>query len=62
MTLNWILSLLLIIGGINLGLVGLFDYDLITSVFGSGVFTQIIFVLVGASALWRLYEITIMKK
>lgn len=45
--------LLLIVGGINWGLVGLFQFDLVGWLFGgsAGLFTRIIFVLVGLAAL-----------
>ena len=45
---------LMIIGGINWGLVGLFQYDLVAALFGgaAGVVSRIIYVLVGLAALW----------
>jgi uncharacterized membrane protein YuzA (DUF378 family) len=46
--------LLLIIGGLNWGLVGLFDFDLVAVVFGEmSVLSRIVYTLVGASALWQ---------
>jgi uncharacterized membrane protein YuzA (DUF378 family) len=41
----------LIIGGLNWLLVGLFDLNLVTSLFGKGFVSDLIFVLVGISAL-----------
>ncbi len=45
--------LLIIIGGINWGLVGLFDFDLVGFIFGSSqsLFARAIFVIVGLGAL-----------
>ena len=45
---------LLIIGGINWGSVGLFQFDLVAFLAGgqSGVVSRIIYVIVGLSALW----------
>ena len=41
-----------IIGGINWGLVGIFDYNLVEALFGSGsVVTRIIYIVVAVSAL-----------
>ena len=41
-----------IIGGINWGLVGIFDYNLVEAIFGSGsVVTRIIYIVVAVSAL-----------
>ena len=54
---NWIDRidlLLVVIGGINWGSVGLFQYDLVGALFGgmSGMISRIIFTLVGIAALW----------
>jgi len=45
--------LLVIIGGLNWGLIGLFNFDLVSAIFGAAL-AQIIFILVGASALYML--------
>lgn len=52
---NLITLLLVIIGGVNWGLVGLFEFNLVAALFGSGsTFSRIIYAVVGASALWQL--------
>ena len=45
---------LLIVGGINWGSVGLFQFDIVAFLAGgqSGVISRIIYVIVGLSALW----------
>ncbi len=44
---------LLVIGGLNWGLVGIFDFDLIAWAFGSGaVVSRILYILVAVAALW----------
>lgn len=54
--LEWIPMLLLIIGGINWGLVGLFDVDLVAMIFGEGSsLSRVVYALVGLSALYSLY-------
>jgi len=46
---------LLIVGGLNWGLVGAFDFNLVDSLFGEGsALTRIIYVLVGLAALWKI--------
>lgn len=52
--LNKIFLTLLIIGGLNWGLVGLFQYDLVASLFGgtASLLSRIIFTLVGISAIY----------
>ena len=47
--------LLLIVGGLNWGLVGLFGFDLVAAVFGQmTLLSRTVYTLVGASALWQL--------
>ncbi len=47
---------LLIIGGLSWGLVGLFEFNLVTALFGSvPILVTIVYVLVGMSALYQLY-------
>lgn len=52
-TLDLIAVILLLIGGVNWGLVGLFGFNLVTAIFGI-VISRIIFVLVGISAIYRI--------
>ena len=47
--------LLLIVGGLNWGLVGLFGLDLVAALFGQmSALSRIVYVLVGISALWQI--------
>jgi uncharacterized membrane protein YuzA (DUF378 family) len=58
-TLDWISMVLLIIGGVNWGLVGLADFNLVAALFGDGsALSRIIYILVGLSALWCIYTAT----
>jgi uncharacterized protein len=54
--LNVTTLVLIIIGGLNWLLVGLFQFDLVAAIFGGqqAVVSRIIYVLVGLSALWQL--------
>jgi len=53
--LNLVTLIVVIVGGLNWGLVGLAGFDLVAALFGAGsVLTRIAYVLVGASALWQL--------
>lgn len=54
-TLDWIALVLVIIGGLNWGLVGLFDLNLVNLIFGSISWLEtVVYVLVGLSALWTI--------
>lgn len=46
-----VMLLLLIVGGINWGLVGVFDTNLVSEIFGTGTLTDVIYALVGIAAL-----------
>jgi uncharacterized membrane protein YuzA (DUF378 family) len=49
--------LLLIIGGLNWGLIGALDLDLVARFFGPGSFlSRIIYILFGLSALYQLFQ------
>ncbi|MHC4551964.1 MAG: DUF378 domain-containing protein [Planctomycetota bacterium] len=50
-------SVLLIVGGINWGLVGLFNINLVGSIFGYETFlSRLIYALVGAAAIYDLVQ------
>ena len=55
-TLDWIAMTLMIIGGINWGLIGLFNFDLVSALFGTmSALSRAIYALVGMSALYSIY-------
>jgi uncharacterized protein len=58
--LNIATLVLIIIGGINWGLVGLFQFDLVATIFGgqNAALARIVYILVGASALWQLVPLS----
>ncbi|MGF9693329.1 MULTISPECIES: DUF378 domain-containing protein [unclassified Rhizobium] len=58
--LNIITLLLIIVGGLNWLLVGLFNFDLVATIFGGQDTTlaTIVYVLVGLSALWQLIPLS----
>jgi uncharacterized protein len=56
-TLNLIAWALLIVGGINWGLIGLFEYDLVAEIFGAmSTMSRIIYTLVGLAAVYKLFS------
>ncbi len=53
--LDYVFLSLLVVGGLNWGLIGLFDFNLVTLLFGVGTWmTRIVYILVGISALYSL--------
>jgi uncharacterized protein len=54
--LDWLAYILVIIGALNWGLVGLFNFNLVTFIFGSiPILVAIIYILVGLAGLWLIY-------
>lgn len=51
---DWVAIVLLVIGGLNWGLVGLFQFDLVAALFGgqASIISRIVYVLVGLSAVY----------
>lgn len=54
--LDWVALILVIVGGLNWGLVGLFNFDLVAMLFGQmTVLAKAVYGLVGLAALYMLY-------
>jgi uncharacterized membrane protein YuzA (DUF378 family) len=52
---NILTLVLVIVGGLNWGLVGLFDFDLVATIFGAGsILSRLVYILVGLSAAWQI--------
>lgn len=50
---EWVAIVLLVVGGLNWGLVGLFRFDLVAAIFGTmSALSRIVYVLVGVSAVY----------
>lgn len=56
--LDWIVLILVIIGGINWGLIGFFNFNLVSMIFGEGTLTTVIYDLVGLAGLYMIYLVT----
>lgn len=55
-TMDWIAMALMIVGGLNWGLVGLFNFDLVAFLFGEQSFvSRVIYIAVGIAAIYSLY-------
>lgn len=52
---NYIALIIGIVGAVNWGLIGLFDFNLVTFLFGTGsMLTRLVYVLVGISGIYML--------
>ena len=53
--LDWIALILVVVGGLNWALVGVFGFDLVAAIFGDMSFlSRIVYVLVGLAAIYNL--------
>lgn len=54
--LDWIAVILVIVGGLNWGLVGFFKFDLVAAIFGDmSTLSRIVYDLVGLAALYMIF-------
>ena len=54
--LDWIAMVLLIVGGLNWGLVGLFDIDVVARILGlMSTASRSVYILVGLASLYSIY-------
>lgn len=54
--LQWTAFVLVVIGGLNWGLVA-FDFNLVETLFGMGTFAKVIYGLVGLAALYAIIDV-----
>jgi uncharacterized membrane protein YuzA (DUF378 family) len=60
---DYIAMALLIVGGLNWAMVGLFDVDVVARLFGAGSpATRLVYVLVGIAALYSIYTAAKMSR
>ena len=56
---DWVALILVIVGGLNWGLVGAFDFNLVDALFGEmSALARIVYVLVGLSAIFLVFTAT----
>jgi len=52
---DWLAYVILLIGGLNWGLIGSFNFNLVETIFGTGLLTDIIYVIVGLAGLYGIF-------
>ena len=61
--LDYTAMVLMIVGGLNWAMVGLFDVDVVASLFGTGsALTRLVYVVVGLAALYSIYTLVKMGR
>ncbi|KXS40312.1 DUF378 domain-containing protein [Methanolobus zinderi] len=57
--LDWVAMVLVIVGGLNWGLVGAFGFDLVAAIFGEmSLISRLVYILVGLAAVYLIYFAT----
>ena len=61
---DMVVMLLVLVGGLNWGLVGAFNIDLVALVFGGAgsMFARVVYVLVGLAAVYMFYGVFVKGK
>lgn len=59
---NIVALCVLILGSINWLLVGVFSWNLLTWIFGTGVFVRILYALVGLAGIWMLIQLLVRRE
>jgi len=61
--LDWVALVLVIVGGLNWGLVGAMNFDLVATLFGDmSSLSRIVYVLVGLSAVYLITQLSTFAK
>lgn len=54
--LDWVALILVIVGALNWGAIGLFDFNFVAAIFGvMSTITRVIYILVGLSGLYLIF-------
>ena len=59
---NIIALCVLILGSINWLLVGVFSFNLLTWIFGIGVFVRVLYAIVGIAGIWMLIQLLVRRE
>ena len=63
-TIGMVVGILLVVGGLNWGLVGLFNLDVVATIFGgtAALGSKVVYILIGIAAIYKLAKMVgIMK-
>ncbi len=59
--LGWVSFVLVVIGGLNWGLIGALNFNLVTTLFGTGIVSNVVYILVGLGAIGMIAGAFMMK-
>ncbi len=59
---KWVAVILIIVGALNWGLVGAFNFNLVTTLFGdTSMITRVIYMLIGLAGLYKIFMVVTKK-
>lgn len=59
---KWVAVILIIVGALNWGLVGAFNFNLVTTLFGdTTMITRVIYMLIGLAGLYKIFMVATKK-
>jgi uncharacterized protein len=62
-TIDVVAAVLLVVGGLNWGLVALANFDLVAAIFGAGTpLARVVYALVGLSAVYQITTIRLIQR
>lgn len=53
---NWAAWILVVVGALNWGLFGVANYNVVSTIFGTGTLTSVVYDLVGLSGVWLIVQ------
>lgn len=61
-TIDWVAWVFVVVGALNWGFVGVFNFNLVEMIFGTGSLSMLVYTLVGVSGLYMLWMALSKKK
>ena len=57
-----IAAALLVVGGLNWGLVGAANFNLVSAIFGTGIIAETVYIAVGLAAVYEIFSVRSMQR
>ena len=61
-TIDIVAAVLLVVGGLNWGLVGVGNFNLVAALFGTTIIANIVYILVGLAALYQIFSVKAIQR
>lgn len=61
-TIDIVAAVLLVVGGLNWGLVGIANFNLVAALFGTSIIASTVYALVGLAALYQIFSVKAIQR